>query len=253
MPEAASELSDADASKLASLLPALLSSAGLLLDLELPNNELWQQAKVHDQAVAVHIVSLGATLLQLRATVPYGAWIRQLEKCSIERQRAHEAMRVVRWALGANVRAHGQAGKITHIGAAKLIELSRIPLKDLEKSGLTLDEVAKMSWRNMRLEISTLKKQLKQAKEADPNQSIALEKAAKQALRTIVQSYQDYADAVEAIAGLAEGWHGNARRGTAGRLESLSNHITDEIEALISARILPALAHIKPNSKRSSS
>lgn len=243
-------LSDEDASKLAAALPGLLEITGLSLDLTLPADDLWRQAVHHDRSTSVHIVSLGATLLQIRADTSHGDWLQRLEQFAIPEQRAQEAVRIVRWALEANNRALGCAGKITQIGTAKLIQLSRIPLEELEKSGLSLEEASGLSWRKMRSEISRLKNRLKKAEAADPNQSLALEKEARNALRAVKQGYQDYSDALAGMAALASGWHGNARRGVAGRLESAGDALTQEVDELIEARIHPALAQIRHPAKK---
>ncbi len=221
-------------------LPELLAALGVQARLDLPAEDLWRSVAQRNLSVAEHLIKLGAYLVRLQSLTPQGQWVRALEENGISRQRASEAIRVIEWLSDDHVRNSGHGGKITHLTARKLLEISRIPLSTLEESGFDLESISGTSFAKLALEISRLKKRL-QVAESGPHLTRKMERDYRAALRRLVENYRDAASLGVDLLGLSGGAHGNARRALMQRIVKAHEGAFAELRVITEAEIRPAL------------
>jgi len=241
----AAEISDTEIQDLLAEVHTATQVLGLSVDLDLPPEQLWQQADLHEQGTAVHFISRGFYLLKLQAITPHGEWYTELEKRDLKPRRVLEAIRVVQWLLEANRRKCAGAENMLQTSPRKLIEMSRIPLNDIDNMGFSLDKLSTTNFTELQAEITALKQRLKKAENANANLAQQHEKTARKALRATLQAYSDFIEAVMSLAGLAPDLHGNARTGLVRRITHLHEEIQKEVRTLAKSRLKPAMERLQ--------
>ena len=222
----------------------LLGTLGVRVDLNLPSRRLWLEAARHQQSATVHLISQGVCLLALKARTRQGEWLQTLKRHRIDTRRAQEATGVARWLIEGHTRISAPLEKLLRLEVSKLILLSRISWDAIESYEVDLDTLISWDCQRLSAEITRLNRQSMSAVTSKAAWR-AVEKDAHAALRTVIGGYQDFANAVVELAPLAEGLHGNARRGVIRRLQARHEATNQQVAEIAKTVLTPAWARLQ--------